>query len=155
MDELYSPGIESQFLGNLVSILLESCCTDLDYDQKIFQHPLHDCKFEEFNLTVSWREKNVSNVPKYADTIASQLNNLNTLGLFENNFKQRFQIKRTLTIQFQPTVLQTQLSDHNNSTLEFNSEMSINQTNKFILNSMIQQNSQANLGILLIFIRFH
>lgn len=147
LDQLYSPDIESQFLGNLVSILLESCYSDLDYNQKIFQHPLHDCQFEDFNLISSWRAKNISNVPKYADTIASQLNYLNTLKYTENCIKQRFQIKKTMTLQFQPTMLQTQLDD-NISTLEFNSQISINETNMSIINCINQQCSRENSGIL-------
>lgn len=67
LDQLYLPDIESQFLGNLISLLLESCCTALDYDQNIFQYPLHNCEFEDYKLTLSWRAKNVATIPKYAN----------------------------------------------------------------------------------------
>lgn len=145
MDQLYSPDIESQFLGNLVSIFLESCCTTLDYEQKIFQYPLHACEFEEYKLSVSWRAKNIASVPKYADTIASQLHRPNTLGFSEFDVKKRFQTKKTLTFQFQPTIVQTQLTDHNISTLVSYSEISMNETN-----SINQQSWKQNAGIFLI-----
>lgn len=145
MDQLYSPDIESQFLGNLVSIFLESCCTTLDYEQKIFQYPLHACEFEEYKLSVSWRAKNIASVPKYADTIASQLHRPNTLGFSEFDVKKRFQTKKTLTFQFQPTIVQTQLTDLNISTLVSYSEISMNETN-----SINQQSWKQNAGIFLI-----
>lgn len=143
------PDVESHFLGNLVSILLESCCTSLDYDEKIFQYPLHACEFEDYMLTVSWRAKNLTYVPKFADTIASQLHHSNTFGNSEFDIKQRFKIKRTLTFQFQPTMVQTQLTDHKISTLESYSQISV--TNISTLNSINQQSWNQNLGILFLF----
>lgn len=128
LDQLYSPEVESQFLGNLISILLESCCTALDYDQNIFQYPLHDCEFEDYKLTVSWRAKNVATIPKYADTIASQLYHSNMFEYTEPGIKQRFQTKRTLSFQFSPTVIQTQLTN-NISTPESYLKLSINEGN--------------------------
>lgn len=149
MNELYSPDIDSHFLGNLVSILLESCCTTLDYDQKIFQYPLHACKFDEYKLTVSWRTKNISTTPKYADTILSQLNQSNIPGYSEFDILQRNQIKRTLTLQFQSTIAQTQLMCQNISILESSSHMSINEVNMSSLNSVNQQIFNQNSGIYL------
>lgn len=152
MDQLYSPNIESHFLGNFVSILLESCCTALDYDQKIFQYPLHACEFEDYNLTASWRAKHTSNFPKFADTIVSQLNHSNTLGKFESNIKEKFLIKNTMTLQFQPTIIQTQLNN-NISILESYSQMSSDELNMSTL-GINQQSWNQNLGnffILLIF----
>lgn len=144
LDQLYSPDIEPQFLGNLVSIFLESCCTTLDYNQKIFQYPLHACEFEEYKLSVSWRAKNIASVPKYADTIASQLHRTNILGFSEFDVKKRLQTKKTLTFQFQPTIVQTQLTDHNISTLMSYSEIIMNDTN-----SIGQQSWKLSTGIFL------
>ncbi|CAH1737387.1 unnamed protein product [Aphis gossypii] len=143
LDQLYSPNTESHFLGNFVSILLESCCTALDYDQKIFQYPLHACEFEDYNLTASWRAKHTSNFPKFADTIVSQLNHSNTLGKFESNIKEKFQIKNTMTLQFQPTIIQTQLND-NISILESYSQMSSDELNISTLD-INQQSWNQNL----------
>lgn len=145
LDELYSPDIESHFLGNFVSILLESCCTALDYDQKIFQYPLHACEYEDFNLTASLCTKHTSTLPKYADTIVGQLNRSNTLGHSESNTKQRFQIKNTMTLQFQPTIVQTQLTD-SILTLESYSQMSLNEINISTLD-VNQQSWNQNFGI--------
>lgn len=138
LDQLYSPNIESHFLGNFVSILLESCCTALDFDQKIFQYPLHACEFEDYNLTASWRAKHTSTFPKFADTIVSQLNHSNMLGNFESNTKEKFLIKNTMTLQFQPTIIQSQLTD-NISTLESYSQMSSDEVN----NSTLGVNQQS------------
>ncbi|XP_029343352.1 DNA-dependent protein kinase catalytic subunit isoform X2 [Acyrthosiphon pisum] len=147
LDQLYLPDIESHFLGNFVSILLESCCTSLDYEQKIFQYPLHACEFEDYNLTASWRAKNMSTFPKYADTIVGQLNRSNTLGNSESNIQQKFQLKNTMTLQFQPTIVQTQLTD-NISTLESYSQMSLNEINISTLN-VNQQNWNQNFDNIL------
>lgn len=145
MDQLYSPDIESHFLGNLVSILLESCCTAVDFDQKIFQHPLHTCEFEDYKLTVSWRAKNLATVPKYADTIASQLYRSNTLGYYESDIHQRFQIKKTLSFQFEPTLVQTQLTN-NISAFESYSQNSMNKVNISTLSSINESNWNQNIG---------
>jgi len=149
LDQLYSPDIESHFLGNFVSILLESCCTSLDYNQKIFHYPLHACKFEDYNLTASWRARHMSSFPKYADTIVGQLNRSNTLENSESYIKQTFQLKNTITLQFPPTILQSQLTD-NNSTLESYSPMSLNKTNISTMD-VNQQSWNQNLGIFLYF----
>lgn len=149
MDQLYSPDIESHFLGNFVSILLESCCTSPDYNQKIFQYPLHACEFEDYNLTASWRAKHLSTFPKYADTIISQLNRSNTLGNSEPSIKQTFQLKNTITLQFPPTVLQTQLTN-NISTLDSYSPMSLDEINVSTLD-VSQQIWNQNLGIFFYF----
>lgn len=152
LDHLYSSDINSHFLENLVSILLESCTTSLDYHQKIFQYPLHACEFEDYKLTVSWRAKHLATVPKYADTIASQLNHSNSSIYSESDIKQRFQIKRTLAFQFQPTIVQNQFSDHKVSTFESNSQISANEANMmFTLNSINQQNWYQNSGIYFVF----
>jgi len=148
LDQLYSPDIESHFLGNFVSILLESCCTSLDYDQKIFQYPLHACEFKDYNLTASWRAKNTSTFPKYADTIIGQLNRSNEFGDSEPNIMQKFQLKNTMTLQFQPTIVQTQLTD-NISTLKSYSQMSLNEINISTLD-VNQQNWNHNSGIFFI-----
>lgn len=150
MDQLYSPDVESHFLGNFVSILLESCCTSPYYEQKIFQYPLHACEFEDYNLTASWRAKNMSTFPKYADTIVGQLNRSNTLGNSESNIQQKFQLKNTMTLQFQPTMVQTQLTD-NISTLESYSQMSLNEINIFTLD-INQQSWNQNFGIFFYFL---
>lgn len=149
MDQLYSPDIESHFLGNLVSILLESCCTSLDYDEKIFQYPLHNCEFEDYKLTVSWRTNHLTTVPIFADTINSQLYRSNTFGNSESaDIKKRFQMKRTLTFQFEPTMIQTQLTDHKISILESCSQISVNDTNKSTLYNINQSSWNKNLGII-------
>lgn len=150
LDQLYSPDTESHFLGNLVSILLESCSTSSDYDEKIFQYPLYACEFEDYKLTVSWRAKHLTTIPKFADTIASQLQHSNTFGNSEFDIKQRFKLKRTLTFQFEPTMVQTQLTDHKISTFESYSQIS--ETNISTLNSINQQSWNQNLGILFLFL---
>lgn len=145
MDQLYSPDIESHFLGNLVSILLESCCTAVDFDQKIFQYPLHACEFEDYKLTVSWRAKNLATIPKYADTITSQLHQSNTLGYYESDIHQRFQMKKTLSFQFEPTLMQTQ-STNNISAFESYSQKSLNKVTISTMNSVNEPNWNQNLG---------
>jgi len=145
LDQLYSPDTESHFLGNFVSILLESCSTSLDYNQKIFQYPLHACEFEDYNLTASWRAKHMSTFPKYADTIVGQLNRSNTFRNSESNIMQKFQLKNTMTLQFQPTIVQTQLTE-NISTLKSYSQISLNEINISTLD-VNQQNWNQNSGI--------
>lgn len=91
----------------------------------------------------------MSSFPKYADTIVGQLNRSNTLENSESYIKQTFQLKNTITLQFPPTILQSQLTD-NNSTLESYSPMSLNKTNISTMD-VNQQSWNQNLGIFLYF----
>lgn len=140
------PDIESHFLGNLVSILLESCCTAIDYNHKIFPHPLHACEFEDYKLTASWRSKHGATLPPYADTIANQLNRSSTLGCSKTDFEKRFQVKRTMTLQFHPSIVQTQIFDNNISTTGSSFGSLTRKLNISTLNSFNQHNWNQNLG---------
>ncbi|XP_050441863.1 DNA-dependent protein kinase catalytic subunit-like isoform X2 [Adelges cooleyi] len=140
MNQLYLPNTESNFLGNLVSILLESCCTASDYEQNIFQHPLHVCKFENYKFIASWRAQHLSSVPIYADTIASQINQSNTHEYSTSVHGTMFQIKRTMTFQFEPT--EYEFSSNNMSVQDLCSSSTLNSTDSSTNNIVLEANDQ-------------
>ncbi|XP_047004978.1 DNA-dependent protein kinase catalytic subunit-like [Schistocerca americana] len=74
LNHLYSTETEVQFLGYALQVLLEACTTSPDYNRNIYLKPLEECHFEEYPISVSWRAQNISLVPLFAETLASQAN---------------------------------------------------------------------------------
>jgi len=53
--------------------LLEATVGTPDYKQKIFKEPLQKCHFEDFSMLLSWRAQHATVAPMFANTLASQL----------------------------------------------------------------------------------
>jgi len=53
--------------------LLEATVGAHDYKQKIFKEPLQKCHFEDFSMLLSWRAQHATVAPMFANTLASQL----------------------------------------------------------------------------------
>jgi hypothetical protein len=73
LTDLYCPATEHHFLGYSTQFLLEATAGTPDYNQKIFKEPLQKCQFEDFRMLLSWRAQHATIAPMFADTLASQL----------------------------------------------------------------------------------
>ncbi|XP_021944654.2 DNA-dependent protein kinase catalytic subunit isoform X3 [Folsomia candida] len=68
--ELY--GQKQNSLEIILGRILQRCSVAPDFQKTIFDKPLEDCVFHEFNLDRSWRTKQASFLPLFAESISSQ-----------------------------------------------------------------------------------
>ncbi|XP_063182908.1 DNA-dependent protein kinase catalytic subunit [Chroicocephalus ridibundus] len=72
LNSLYSTKIETQYLSLITNFLLEMTSKSPDYSRKIFEHPLSECKFQDFVIDSSWRYRSTMLTPMFVETQASQ-----------------------------------------------------------------------------------
>lgn len=72
LSSLYSPEIEAYYLGYSTYFLLEASKGSSEYEKTIYDHPLHECNFEEVKLDLNWRSRHSSFSPMFSDSFASQ-----------------------------------------------------------------------------------
>ncbi|NXV78034.1 PRKDC kinase, partial [Atlantisia rogersi] len=72
LNSLYSTKIETQYLSLITNFLLEMTSKSPDYSRKIFEHPLSECKFQDFVIDSSWRYRSTVLTPMFVETQASQ-----------------------------------------------------------------------------------
>ncbi|CAD5112585.1 DgyrCDS1798 [Dimorphilus gyrociliatus] len=58
---MYSPKTEKQYLSYSTNLLLEMTSKSPDFNKELFDRPLSECKFSEFNVTHSWRRRHTMN----------------------------------------------------------------------------------------------
>ncbi|XP_075069595.1 DNA-dependent protein kinase catalytic subunit [Mixophyes fleayi] len=69
---LYSPKIEKHFLSLATNLLLEMTSRSPDYIRQMFEHPLSECKFQDYTVDSSWRHRSTVLTPMFVETQASQ-----------------------------------------------------------------------------------
>ncbi|KAM8811045.1 DNA-dependent protein kinase catalytic subunit [Eudromia elegans] len=72
LNSLYSTKIETQYLSLITNFLLEMTSKSPDYSRKMFEHPLSECKFQDFIIDSSWRYRSTVLTPMFVETQASQ-----------------------------------------------------------------------------------
>nr|QOY44576.1 DNA-dependent protein kinase catalytic subunit [Alvinella pompejana] len=72
LETMYSPASEHQYLTYATNLLLEMTSRSPDYKRPIFEHPLSDCKFKDFHVRQSWRQRHSTMTPMFVDTQSTQ-----------------------------------------------------------------------------------
>ncbi|XP_074649158.1 DNA-dependent protein kinase catalytic subunit-like [Tubulanus polymorphus] len=72
LEAMHSPATESQYLSYATNLLLEMTSKSPDYNREIFEHPLSECRFEDYNVHSSWRQRHATMTPLFVETQASQ-----------------------------------------------------------------------------------
>ena len=104
LTDLYCPATESNFLSYSTQYILEAAVGTTDYKQKIFKEPLQKCHFEDFSMLLSWRAQHATVAPMFANTLASQLVQSQSL----NSDRARPLLRATqASLAFQPTIEQS------------------------------------------------
>ncbi|XP_042320371.1 DNA-dependent protein kinase catalytic subunit [Sceloporus undulatus] len=75
LNSLYSVKIETQYLSLTTNFLLEMTSRSPDYSRKMFEYPLSECKFQDFDIDSNWRYRSTILTPMFAETQASQNSN--------------------------------------------------------------------------------
>ena len=84
LDKMYSPQIESEYLSYATNLLLEKTSKSPDYNRLIFESPLSECAFREYNLSADWKVRHEIMTPLFVDTLSSL--NAATSSLDPNGF---------------------------------------------------------------------
>nr|XP_018666849.1 DNA-dependent protein kinase catalytic subunit isoform X1 [Ciona intestinalis] len=70
--DLYDSSLEeSRFLCNAVGLILQSTSLSPDFDRAIFDLPLSECVFQEYEIDNSWRHQYASLVPMFVETLGN------------------------------------------------------------------------------------
>ncbi|XP_077979786.1 DNA-dependent protein kinase catalytic subunit-like [Glandiceps talaboti] len=70
---MYSSSTENNFLSYSTSLLLEMTSKSPDYKREVFEHPLSECKFEDYRVDHSWQRRHAAiSTPMFVDTQATQ-----------------------------------------------------------------------------------
>ncbi|XP_077348787.1 DNA-dependent protein kinase catalytic subunit isoform X2 [Lithobates pipiens] len=72
LSSLYSTKIEKHFLSLATNLLLEMTSRSPDYIRQIFEHPLSECKFQDYTVDSNWRYRSTVLTPMFVETLASQ-----------------------------------------------------------------------------------
>ncbi|XP_044756993.1 DNA-dependent protein kinase catalytic subunit-like isoform X2 [Coccinella septempunctata] len=65
---IYKPKNEDKVLGTGMNFLLSSLKLDQDFNKLLFDHPLEDCDFEDYELSVNHLTQHPYEVPMFAET---------------------------------------------------------------------------------------
>ncbi|XP_006880480.1 PREDICTED: DNA-dependent protein kinase catalytic subunit-like isoform X2 [Elephantulus edwardii] len=72
LNSLYSPKIEVHFLSLATDFLLEMTSLSPDYSSPLFEHPLSECKFQEYTIDSDWHFRSTVLTPLFIETQTSQ-----------------------------------------------------------------------------------
>ncbi|RNA36049.1 DNA-dependent kinase catalytic subunit [Brachionus plicatilis] len=96
VEKLYSPKTEREFLSYSTNLLLEKTSKSPDYNRLIYENPLSECIFREYNLSADWRRRHEIMTPLFAETVTNT---------FTESVDLRHNLRATQqTLQFQPTL---------------------------------------------------
>lgn len=71
LNTMYSPQTESEYLSYSTNLLLEKTSKSPDYNRLIYEQPLSQCTFKEYNLTADWRRRHEMMTPLFVETVNS------------------------------------------------------------------------------------
>lgn len=71
LGKMYSSQTEAEYLSYSTNLLLERTSKSPDYNRLIYENPLSECTFREYNLTADWRRRHEMMTPLFVDTLSS------------------------------------------------------------------------------------
>lgn len=98
--------LEDSSISILVSLVMARCSASPDFSKTVFEHPLDECKFVDFQLDTSWRMRNSNFHRLFAETYSSDKSLSSVLPTFLHPSSQRQvnMIRATMKqLQFSPT----------------------------------------------------
>ncbi|XP_068093458.1 DNA-dependent protein kinase catalytic subunit isoform X2 [Hyperolius riggenbachi] len=72
LSTLYSTKTEKHFLSLATNLLLEMTSRSPDYVRQMFEHPLSECKFQDYTVDSNWRYRSTVLTPMFVETQGSQ-----------------------------------------------------------------------------------
>jgi DNA-dependent protein kinase catalytic subunit len=101
LDKMYTPFTESHYLSYSTNLLLEKTSKSPDYNRFIFENPLSECSFREYNLTPDWRRRHEMMTPLFVESQANDSQSVHFSSLADN--QNLLRATQQSSLQFQPT----------------------------------------------------
>ncbi len=101
LGKMYSAQTESEYLSYSTNLLLEKTSKSPDYNRYIYENPLSECTFRDYNLSADWRRRHDMMTPHFVDTINSMSEFTDLAGTF--NPANNLRATQQQTLQFQAT----------------------------------------------------
>ena len=108
LDKMYASETELEFLSYSTNLLLEKTSKSPDYKRFIYDAPLMQCQFREYNLPIDWWRRHEVMTPLFAETLSAfdisidGSINSQVHGETANSFQQ-LRATQQQSLQFQPT----------------------------------------------------
>ncbi|KAK3580733.1 hypothetical protein CHS0354_005741 [Potamilus streckersoni] len=96
LEAMYSPVTEQQYLSYATNLILEMTSKSPDYQREIFEHPLSECRFQDYAVKSSWRQRHAAMTPLFATQ--STQSQMETEDVLDG------QVRATQTAQFSATM---------------------------------------------------
>lgn len=107
LENMYSPQTEKEYLSYSTNLLLEKTSKSPDYNRFIYENPLSECVFREYNLSADWRRRHEMMTPLFIETVNSftdmSFNDANGFGFNSNQVNNNLRATQQQSLQFQPT----------------------------------------------------
>ncbi|XP_053980704.1 DNA-dependent protein kinase catalytic subunit-like [Hylaeus volcanicus] len=116
---MYTPDAGNTFLPFVLLMIFDLTKKSKRYTHKMFE-PLHNCNYRDYNISLSWRTKNLgSKAPLFAPSLASQMNqtltqasvtlpstSFNYMNMRQSfNSTAEFQLRATQDLEFEATYI--------------------------------------------------
>ncbi|XP_076766848.1 DNA-dependent protein kinase catalytic subunit isoform X2 [Xylocopa sonorina] len=114
---MYTSKIGQNFLPFLLLLILD-LTKNTNYNEKMFSEPLYDCNYADYNISASWRTRNLgSKTPFFVPSLTSQMNQMFTQTSSESSnvnsdftytkpvyeYDAEWQLQETQAPEFEPT----------------------------------------------------
>ena len=100
LDGMYSPATEREYLSYSTNLILERTSKSPDYNRFIYENPLSECTFREYNLSADWRRRHEMMTPLFVDTQMTE--SMDQYGVVQASQSSNLRLTQQ-TLQFQPT----------------------------------------------------
>ncbi|KAK5649276.1 hypothetical protein RI129_000305 [Pyrocoelia pectoralis] len=96
LSTMYKASMEEHYICYSSYLLLTSIMSTEEYSEKLFEHALHDCDFQDYVMNSNWRRQHASMAPLFASSLHSQETSADTMN---------YDVLRSTvsTLEFQPT----------------------------------------------------
>lgn len=71
LEKMYSPQTEAEYLSYATNLLLEKTSKSPDYNRLVYESPLSECTFREYNVSADWKRRHEIMTPLFVETINS------------------------------------------------------------------------------------
>ena len=110
---MYSPHTESEYLSYSTNFLLEKTSKSPDYNRLVYENPLSECIFVDYNLSADWRRRYEIMTPLFVDTLNSFPQDLDIFTKTSSFSANNLRATQQQSLKFQATQDITRSSDIN------------------------------------------
>ncbi|XP_028413162.1 DNA-dependent protein kinase catalytic subunit-like [Dendronephthya gigantea] len=100
---MYSPITESEYLSYTTNLLLHLTSQSPDFGRLIFEQPLSECKFQDYEINFAWQQRNSTMTPLFVSTLMPSGSSQSSFGSHSMDITDGGQLRATQNPQFSMT----------------------------------------------------